>query len=68
VLLDVQTNAVLLLYDFEQRLRLLGRSVAIKHESVTWQCEEIHGRGRLVDGKIGVAVACVTRRVGGPCR
>jgi hypothetical protein len=64
----VQTNAALLLYGLEQRLHLRGRSVTIKHKSLTWQGEEIHRRERLVDGKIGVAVACVTRGVGGPRR
>ncbi|HEY1951873.1 MAG TPA: hypothetical protein VGG76_03615, partial [Gemmatimonadaceae bacterium] len=39
--LDVQTNAALLLYDLEKRPHLRGLSVAIKHESFTWQREEI---------------------------
>jgi len=68
VLLDVKTDAALVLYELKQRLHLRGRSVAIKHKSFTWQREEVYRRRRLVNGKISVAVSRVTGRVGRPRR
>ena len=66
--LDVHTSAAPSLYSLEQRLRLRGRRIAIKHQAFSRQREKIDRLRRLCDSKISVAVPRVTRRVSGPCR